>query len=347
MKIKPAQIKSWVSKHFEYKSASNGRQVRICSPDDDAGWHLWINLELAKSKRNGKVDYWVHDFRPNHRQWDGSFVRFVQQYKKISYFGALKEICGNKNNAIEILREAKSDNGQSAESDAQEPEEKLVKLPQNSKLASDGKGKAHQIALNYLKQRLVSVESIKIHQIHYTSSSLIFPYIEYGMVVYWQQRSIINKQFLFPDAKETKSAKTDFLYGFDDVEPGQAVFVCESIFDCLSLGANTVALGGAVIAGRQLRKLRALNPSAIILVPDNDRAGISSLAYNHERLTSVFGDIRYCLPPKGKLDLKDWNEYDQAYGAGWSRQYISENMETLNMLSKLRPTVKICHIDHN
>lgn len=349
-KLTAVQIESWIFRHFpDYKKKSGGRQLVICNPfDGDSGFHFWIGLERVKLKKykDSKPNYWVHDFRPGHKNWDSSFLKFVQNFKKSSFYEAVREVCGNANAAKDILLEMRMSKNE--EEDDLEPEETLIKLPDNSKPISDSnKTMARKIAINYLKTRCVSEELATTNLIHYTATSLVFPYLEYGMMVYWQRRDIMDKAFEFPTQVAGGPGKGDFVYGFDHIEPGDFIIVVEAIFDKLSLGNNAIATGGADMTPKQVRKVKALNPSAIVLAPDNDEAGLKSLRSNYFILKGLGKKMAYCFPPiasheknsKEGREFTDWNKYDQTLGMGWSRKYIENNTFRLSTSSVINPRI--------
>ena len=209
--------------------------------------------------------------------------------------------------------------------------EKEVELPPLSKPFTDKSfPQARQLALNYLNSRKVSEQTAIKQQLHYTPNSIVFPYVEYDTIVFWQSRDLIEKKFLFPDESLTGLAKTDYLYNFDNIEPGDDIIIVESIFNCISLGDGCVASGGAIISGAQPRKLRVFNPKVLILAPDNDDAGKKSLRSNFFLLHKDFA-LAYCLPPLG---VKDWNDFEQARGVDSARKYVERNTYALT-LSKI------------
>ena len=346
-------IESWISRHFDYRRRSRGKQLAINNPfDDDKSRHFYVNLERVKRKRakeGEKPNFWVHDFRPGHQRWDGSFLNFVRQFKNISYFEAAKEVCGgNTNDAKALLRQLKAQIDKDEDYDDVQPEDMDLSLPLGSTpFSKKNNSKARELSINYLNSRSITEDQAVANFLHYTPTSIVFPYIEYGIMVYWQERAIITKEFRFPDEAETGLAKTDFLYGFDHVEPNDYVIIVEAIIDKISIGDNVVASGGADVVGMQLRKLKALNPQTVILAPDNDEAGLASLRLNHDALLSRFG-LAYCIPPIAKHELKhgekrefkDWNRYDQHYGSGWSKRYIEKHSRRLSISALVKPRVE-------
>jgi hypothetical protein len=342
IKLQPEQIETWVARHFEYKRKKNGRELLINNPDGDTKHNLRISTEykLLKNKydKNNKpiYGYWVNDFRVNHQQYNGSLISFIKKYKRISYFEALAELTGaSAKNLRDLMHKIKIDRLRSESKEEEAEDESEVELPPLSVLLSKkDDSRLRQIAINYLNNRAIAESVVIEHQLYYTPVAIVFPYIEYGALVYWQMREVLDKRFEFPDEAKTGLAKTDFLYNFDNVEqPADYVIVVESIFNCLSIGDNCVATGGAKIPedAKQIRKLNMLSPKDIILAPDMDEAGVVSLKLNYYALKDQF-NLAYCLPP----DDLDWNDMDQKHGIGTARKYIEKNTRRLNLNSLLR-----------
>ena len=279
----------------------------IANPWGDSGKHFNISL-VEKKAKSGRSGFWVHDWRPGHQQHDGSFLRFVQDYRGCTFFDALKEVCGRNIDPRAYLRSAK----ESQEKAPEIPEETELSLPTGAKrLDTTSDTLAYASATNYLASRAITPQEAKQYYIHYDSVSIIFPYIEFGVVVYWQSRTMVGKMFEFPP-DSVGVTKSQFLYGFDYVEPGGLVIICEAIIDAINMGPGAVAIGGAQLGDVQIRKLKILNPSSIILAADNDepdrhgiRPGISSIGHNYNLLKPYFSDISFSIPPDPH---KDWND---------------------------------------
>jgi len=321
MRITPQQIEAWVKKNFQYKMASGGKQIRINNPfDNDDDYHMWVSLSITPLKKGpyiGKKNYWVHDFRGTYAS---SFVGFVKRYLNTNYRQAVSAVVGEKVDPSFYLRE---------DEEVKEEIETILELPQGSKpIIGDKESRARMHAINYLEGRCVNLEKIEKYNIYYTVSSVVFPYFEYGNIVYWQERNLLNKIFMFPDSS-TGANKTDFLYGFDMVNPESTIYIVESIFNCISIGDSCLASGGAVLAGEQLNRLKMLRPKKIVLAPDNDKAGISSLIKNYYQIKEIC-PIFYSLPPKPD----DWNDIEQKTKD--SRRIMLENEKKLDLLASIK-----------
>jgi DNA primase len=168
---------------------------------------------------------------------------------------------------------------------------------------------------------------------------VIFPYLEYDEIVYWQGRSSspFSKEFLFPDDSQSNLGKSHFIYGFDNAEVGCPLIITEAIFCALTIGPGGAASGGADLVNDQLRKIRMLNPSHIVLAPDNDEAGLASL-YNNWKLLNPYYKIYFVLPPKPH---KDWNDHvrhakDKVSKLKELRQFISEEKKPLTLRDAIK-----------
>lgn len=320
--VKPTaiQIKSWLKanapNHHVRHSKSRGEIYLIDNPTipGDSGHHVGISPEQG----------WVRDFRPQYSDYSTSFLRFVAKVRNFSIQDAINEVCGKDANLKALLAEARLRQTQKDEAPEEEVVDERITLPTGLLPITDRSLKrAWEFVTGYLAKRTVTIEEAEKYKLYYNATMLCFPYIEYGELVYWQARQIVNKQFLFPPNSGGKSAG-DFLHGFDNAEPCTQVILAESIFNEIVLGEGAMATGGAILKKNQYKKLKVLRPSKIILAPDNDPrtksasnemaskpgAGLASLRDNFYMLRRTFGDILYyALPPK---EFKDWNDMAQA-----------------------------------
>ena len=335
-KLTGDQILAWIDRNFgDYKIRKGGQEIVMANPWGDSGRHFNISL-VEKKTRAGHSGFWVHDWRPGHQEHDGSFLRFVQEYKGLSFFDALRDVCGKGLDPRAWLRKQRE-----TQEKAQEiPQETELKLPAGARRINEvSETLAYNFAINYLKSRAISIEEATRYFVHYDSVSIIFPYVEFGMVVYWQSRSMVGKQFEFPP-DSVGVVKSDFLYGFDDIEPRSTMILCEAIIDTINVGIGAAAIGGGDLSDKQVKKIRALNPDSIILAGDNDKPdkrgikpGTNSIIQNYKKLSPYYEKIFFAIPPN---PYKDWN--DMAV-AGMEPRKIIESVKkpaTLKSIIKLR-----------
>lgn len=334
IKLTPSQIENWIARHFEYKRRKGGDELLICNPfiPGDDGYKFNISTVPKESKRSKYVNYWVHDWRPNAQQYNGSFLKFVQRYKGLSFKEAIKDVCGDGVDLRSVF--------DTKEVKRQEPETVIrVELPESATPITDPKWpRFREIATRYLESRGIQYNDAVSFRVHYTPTMIIFPYLEYDDIVYWQGRSFspLIKQFEFPDQRITGVGKSDFIYGFDNAEPGCPVYLTEAIFDALTIGPGGLASGGATLSEAQRRKIRALGPSYVVLAPDSDEAGIASL-YSNWKLLSPYHEVYYVLPNT----TKDWNDYvckasNKQTALKEVRSYINENIKKLTLKEAIK-----------
>ncbi len=313
--ITPEQIEAWVIANFQSRKHKNGREYRICNPfDGDQKYKFNINI----------VKGMCHDWRPGHQMYDGSFVKFVQKLRNISFFEAVREICGQRIDLRSILKPKKAEEVQ------EEPGEPSSQLPGSAKPFRDNaESTIRTVALNYLITRGVTLEMARKYDLHYDVQMIYFPYREWDTPVYWQGRSLVGKTFLFPENDASGTGKSQYLYGFDFAEPGDTLLIAESNFNAISLGDGATASGGASMSKSQAKKVRALNPGRVILAPDNDYEGIMSIMENTDLIAAYSSaECYFVLPPK---EYKDWNEMHTKTGDQLSvRKWANENAQPVN-----------------
>jgi DNA primase len=316
MKIQPTedQVRDWIEANFEFKVRKGGQEYVISNPfyHNDK---MKMNVSISKAT--------VHDWRSD--DWaqgkSRTFLRFVQLYRRCSFVEAFKEVCGQDVTISSIYAKLKKENTEVKNVEAEERKYDIT-LPPGSQPIIDHKDTLNgKMLMSWLASRGVTADMVAQHKLHFHSMHVVWPYYEYGSLVYWQERNRLNKVFRFPP-ESVGVTKGMFLYGFDMVEPGDYVAVTEAIFDSHTLGANVVASGGAILTDKQVHRLRALSPTnGIILAPDNDSAGVKSIVANYELLHPYFRKIFYALPPKmeygdGQITT-DWNDIGR-YTMPWS-----------------------------
>ena len=292
--IRPDQIETWVVRHFDYKRRKGGAELLINNPFDGDN-KFKFNINTVKGV--------CHDWRPGHQHYDGPFLRFVQKFKNLSFIDAIRDVCGQEVDLRSILKQAKN-------KEIQEDEQEIVpdvSLPSTAKpFKSTQMDLAGQMASNYLLSRGISLDTACRYNLHYGVDRIYFPYYEYGVQVYWQARAIHSKTFDFPSLEATKIGKENYLFGFDNAEPGTPLLICESIICSITLGDGAVASGGADMGIPQCKKIRAIGPSEIILAPDRDFEGVSSVLANTEIIESICdAPVKFIIPP---APHKDWND---------------------------------------
>jgi hypothetical protein len=107
---------------------------------------------------------------------------------------------------------------------------------------------------------------------------LIFPVYEDGKLITYQARAMSPLQepkTLSGKREDGWRGRAELLYGIDDIQQGDAVVVCEGIFDALSVNERSrhwqaVALLGSYISSRQVELLNRKRAGAVTVFLDGD-----------------------------------------------------------------------------
>lgn len=312
IKPTPEQTIRYVESNFpDHKTRKGGSEILINNPFSyDTGYNFNINVDKSI------CHCWHGD------EWaEGgpkTFLRLVQMYEGCSFPQAVKIVCGKNADITAIY--AKISKSKKKKEDERQYD---IKLPLGSTPLANDISKNAAILKLWLASRGITEQMIDRYNLHSNATSVVWPYYEYESLVHWQERDRLNKRFGFPDG----SKKGMYLYGFDMVEPNDIVIITEAIFDSMVLGGQVMASGGAILTSAQVRKIRALNPTDIILAPDNDSAGVNSLAENYNLLKPYFNSILYSIPPAIKYKskdgktktTKDWNELGENKMIKWDK----------------------------
>ncbi len=104
---------------------------------------------------------------------------------------------------------------------------------------------------------------------------IVQPLFENGKLVNCSIRRITDVGKL----KYTLAVPDVPVWGLDDIMDGDEVWICEGLFDMITLrefGVKSVSPSSAMWSGLQLYKLCEKNPSKIVVFVDNDRVGLKT-----------------------------------------------------------------------
>lgn len=306
IKPSPDQIKSWIKQNFgsDFKLAKNGTEIRLNNPlSIDSGYHLWINIKKSM----------VNDFRPNYKSSvRGTFLSFVMKYKGISFKEAVREVIGDN---VDFSKHQIFYDYEESESTPTN-----ITLPDGFKKFTYDDNKISETVKRYLNKRCITNGKLYVLGVGHCGTDVVFPYYESKKVVFWQQRSIIDKRFLFPDGGN----KSKFIYGIDSIDPTDPVIVTESIFNSLMFN-NSVAIGGSDFSDDQKNKLKRLGVKKIILAFDNDGAGRAGIAKSFQKLDPYF-DLYYSLTD----EEADWNDVAMSVNPEEPYKMLKRNIKKLD-----------------
>lgn len=303
----PEQIEFWVKSNAisikeRYSSSKGQKCLLIDNPavPGDSGYHVGIFPESCR----------VHDFRPNMSDFNGDFVKFVALVNGYRWIDAYYAITGNNSISLEELSKMATIRlNEKPKIEIKEETINSIKLKEGYKPINKNPDIIAKMAMAYLNKRQISLEEAIKFNIHYGVNSICFPYYEYGELVYWQIRDILSKRFEFP----TGLSGQKFLWNFDNIQSMGDIFITESIFNASVLGEDAVSAGTAKMSRDQILKIKSMQPKRIILCPDHDEAGISSILHNFFAMEkeAIFkaanhNRILYAIPPE---EGTDWNDF--------------------------------------
>lgn len=155
----------------------------------------------------------------------------------------------------------------------------------------------------YMYKRGLNDDTIITYDIGYDKETdcITFPVRDrYGNCLFVARRSVHEKYFNYPVGQQKP------LYGIYEMENStSSVFVCESIFNALSLhqiGYEALALNGTG-SKDQIELLRRLPVRSIVLCLDNDDAGIKGMS---KIANAIRNDkLLYTVTYKDKRDIND------------------------------------------
>lgn len=319
--IPPHKIIAWIESNFEFRTRKDGAEYTICDPfSGDSKFKFNINPDNGVC-HSWHGDEWAGPVNPKTGKRNCSVVNFVKTYRRCSYREAISELLGAADEVSEYL---KSDGRINA---FEKPDSMVcASLPDGVELLAISKDKQAAALRQWLKSRGYTDTSIEKAELYYLGMDVYWPYFEFDELVYWQSRSRLNKRFEFPPEEiydkqgnlvgKTIGTKGDYFYGFDNIQMASYIIITEAIFDQNTLGAQCIASGGCDLTVNQISKIKLLGPKkGIILSPDNDNAGISSIIRNKQLLENMQIPLFYSIPPKLKYSengevrhTKDWNE---------------------------------------
>lgn len=336
------KIIEYIKKNHVYKVRREGEEYIICNPlNDDIGFHFNINPKKGICHDWRGDDTWAGQVNPKSGKRNVSFLNFIRLIRQCSFEEAYRLIAGIRPglSAIEPL--------------GHEVIEDQIQLPAGATIINEHGSALMTTILMWLIRRGYNQEDVEHQALHHNGNDVVWPYFEFGEMVYWQSRSFINKTFRFPDRNIYKEGKVvgvnnvskgDFLFGFDDVAHNGRCFITESIFDKNSIGLGAIASGGAALTDNQCKKLRLTGAKEIVLTPDNDKAGLQSIVQNYNKIRPYVNDIYYVVPPKacnGK-NIKDWNELitEAGFGREDIKRYIDNNLVKIDENALIRLKIK-------
>lgn len=245
----------------------------------------------------------------------GTIVTFISDYNHITWKQALSVYREYQTHEIELPEEIENEVYNRL---VRKPEIEIPKfvypLPEEFILIEDAKGEAGKKAVQYLKNRGISMDTAIEQYIGYCAEGdyanrIIMPDFEDGELVYWQARTwepkpsikLLAKHYrkvmnptLTPEQKEDGVVaidKSDVVSNIDFVREDGIAVICEGRFDSYTIGRNGACIHGKSISDEQFIKLvKSKNDIDVVFVMLDGDAFKQSVS-TAKRLAGHFTDV--------------------------------------------------------
>ena len=188
------------------------------------------------------------------------------------------------------------------------PEAKPVYLPEFFKLINQGESHIAKITRNYLEHRGFNINELSKQGIGYCTKGdyfgyVILPFYSNGKLTYFNARLVIGNgpRYNNPPKSVTGLGKEFLIFNEDALELYNQVYICEGVFNALTIGERAIATMGKAVSAYQVNKLIKSPVKRFILLLDPDAKKQSiSLAL---KLVN-FKSVKVIYLPEGK-DVND------------------------------------------
>lgn len=156
-------------------------------------------------------------------------------------------------------------------------EPKPVYLPDRFRLINQGNGHISKIIRNYLKHRGFNIDELSKQGIGYCTKGdyfgyVILPFYSNGKLTYFNARLVIGNgpRYNNPPKSVTGLGKEFLIFNEDALELYNQVYICEGVFNALTIGERAIATMGKAVSSYQINKLIKSPVKRFILLLDPD-----------------------------------------------------------------------------
>ena len=154
---------------------------------------------------------------------------------------------------------------------------KPIILPEGFKLITQGKSHIAEITRSYIQKRGFSAEELSKHGVGYCTKGeyfgyLILPFYTHGKLTYWNARLVIGNgpRYNNPPKDVTGLGKEFLIFNSDALELYNSVYICEGVFNALTIGERAIATMGKSVSRVQVNMLIKSPVKRFILLLDPD-----------------------------------------------------------------------------
>lgn len=156
-------------------------------------------------------------------------------------------------------------------------EPKPVYLPDGFRLINQGDGHIAKIIRNYLKHRGFNIDELSKQGIGYCTKGdyfgyVILPFYSKGKLTYFNARLVIGNgpRYNNPPKSVTGLGKEFLIFNEDALELYSQAYICEGVFNALTMGERAIATMGKAVSSYQINKLIKSPVKRFILLLDPD-----------------------------------------------------------------------------
>lgn len=156
-------------------------------------------------------------------------------------------------------------------------EPKPVYLPDGFRLINQGDGHIAKIIRNYLKHRGFNIDELSKQGIGYCTKGdyfgyVILPFYSNGKLTYFNARLVIGNgpRYNNPPKSVTGLGKEFLIFNEDALGLYNQVYICEGVFNALTIGERAIATMGKAVSRYQINSLIKCPAKRFILLLDPD-----------------------------------------------------------------------------
>lgn len=156
-------------------------------------------------------------------------------------------------------------------------EPKPVYLPDGFRLINQGDGHIAKIIRNYLKHRGFNIDELSKQGIGYCTKGdyfgyVILPFYSNGKLTYFNARLVIGNgpRYNNPPKSVTGLGKEFLIFNEDALGFYNQVYICEGVFNALTVGERAIATMGKAVSRVQINKFIKSPVKRFILLLDPD-----------------------------------------------------------------------------
>ena len=156
-------------------------------------------------------------------------------------------------------------------------ESKPVYLPEGFRLINQGTSQTSKVMQSYVKRRRFDIENLSRLGVGYCTKGdymgyLILPFYSEGKLTYYNARLVIGNgpRYNNPPKSITGLGKEFIIFNVDALQLYNTIYICEGVFNALTIGERAIATMGKSISRYQINTLIKCPSKHFILLLDPD-----------------------------------------------------------------------------